>query len=244
MALTACKSFPTKTEVIVLVPPKLVFNANIKDFGVHVSGPADCAKHVQNGIEAAAVKGELAPIIEGLRYLDGPLVIDGTVEDCLVEMGRGRLKGKITFSHETRSLHHELVSHETNRPGASRDEVRDVLVKQAVRQVESVFVPIEKKEVRDLQGSNGPILVALYEKNFGHALELLTEWLRKDPKDFYAWFNSGIAHEGLKQCDKAVESYQRASDLNSSEEYSRRLSRAKKDCDNYKMIQERRQPKE
>ena len=244
LVLAACGTFPQKTTVIVIVPPKLMLNANIKDFDVQVSGPSDCARDIQTGIEAAAVKGELAPTIKGFRYLDGPLVIEGTVEDCPMEMGRGKLKGKIVFLHETKPLHHELVSLETNRPGASRDEVREFLVRQAVKQVATVFVPSEKKEVRDLQGSNGPVLIALYEQNFRHALELLPELVRKDPKDFYAWFNYGIAHEGLKQFDKAVESYQRAFDLNPSEEYSRRLSRAKHDRDNYRIIQERSQPKE
>ncbi|CUS37888.1 hypothetical protein COMA2_40077 [Candidatus Nitrospira nitrificans] len=235
------------TIVEVPVKPKLVLPGNIGEFRIQdFGGPADCARDLWTGIHELAVRGKLTPVDPRFRSVEEPLHITGTIEDCSLRMGYGALKATITLSLGEKPLHQELVRQETTRPGASREEVRGILVDRAVKQVASIFVSDWKSELREVcaQGSSDPVWIALHDKNWKHARELVSELTRKDSQDHCAWFNSGITHEGLKQFDEAVRSYQKAVDVDQNEKYSQALSRAKRSLDSFRAINAERRPGE
>ncbi len=55
---------------------------------------------------------------------------------------------------------------------------------------------------------------ALDAGNYKLAIELLSQALEKDPKDYYAQFNLGLAYSGAAQYKEAIDAYRRTLELN------------------------------
>ena len=230
VVLSGCQ----KHNVIVDVPVKAKFTppGNIKEFVVHpFEGPAECASDLEKGIHArAANAGDLAPAISGLPDLDGPLEVKGKVDACSMRMGYGMLNATLLLSHGGKQLYQEAVREETNRPGASPEEVRATLVDRVIKRFASIFVSGKKQEIRELrpQGGSDPGLMAMKEKNYKLAIELWTKRIGDDPKDHRAWYNRGIAHEGLWGFREATADYKKALELERDELYLQAFVRAEK----------------
>jgi len=236
--------------VIVDVPvkPKFIPPGNIKEFEVrNFEGPVECAKDLQAGIHArAANAGDLAPTIIGLPDLDGPLEIRGRVDACSMRMGYGMLNATMLLSHGGKQLHQELVREETNRPGASTEEVRTTLVDRAIMKFAAIFVPGKKSEIRELrpEGGSDPVLIAMKEKNWKLAIEILSKRVNEDSKDHRAWYHRGIAHEGLWEFREAVADYKKTVELERDETYMQTLVRAEKTVQDLTTIEQAKKARE
>lgn len=223
-----------KYVVIVEVPvkPKFIPPGNIKEFEVlNFEGPSECAKDLQEGIHTrAANAGDLAPAIPGLPDLDGPLEVKGRVDACLMRMGYGMLNAIMMLSHGGKQLHQEIVREETNRPGASMEEVRTTLVDRAIKRFASIFVTGKRSEIREVRpkGGNDPGWVAVNGKNWKMAIELWSKQIGEEPTDHRAWYNRGIAHEGLWEFHEAAVNYRKAVELDRDELYMQALVRVEK----------------
>lgn len=232
-AITVLGGCATNYSVIVDVPVKQKFNppGNIKEVDVHkFEGPLECAGELQNGIQARAANGGLRITIPGLPDLEGPLDINGRVDACSIRMGYGSLNTTMVLSHGGKLLHQEIVREETNRPGASTEEVRTILVERAANRFASIFVPGKRSELRAVRpkGGHDPGWVALRDKNWKLAVALWAKRVGEDPADHRAWYNRGIAHEGLWEFREAMADYRKALELEQDELYAQALVRAEK----------------
>lgn len=232
-AITVLGGCATNYSVIVDVPVKPKFNppGNIKEVDVHkFEGPLECAGELQNGIQARAANGGLRITIPGLPDLEGPLDINGKVDACSIRMGYGSLNATMVLSHGGKLLHHEIVREETNRPGASTEEVRTTLVERASNRFASIFVPGKRSELRVARpkGGHDPGWIALRDKNWKLAVALWAKQVGEDPADHRAWYNRGIAHEGLWEFREAMADYRKALELEQDELYAQALVRAEK----------------
>lgn len=229
LSLAGCQKYLVRVEVP--VPPKFIPPGNIKEVNVpKFEGPLECTGDLQNGIQARAANGGFRHTIPGLPELDGPLDITGKVDTCAMRMGHGVLNATMMLSHGGRQLRQEVVNEETNRPGASTEEVRTTLVKRVVDNFASIFVPGKRREIREVRprGESDPGLVALRDGNSKLAAEIWTKEVNEDPGNHRAWYNRGIAHEGLGKFREAVADYKKASELKQDELYTRALVHAEK----------------
>ncbi len=229
VSLSGCKTY----RVIVEVPvsPEFKPPGNIKEVNVQkFEGPTECAGELQNGVHARAANGGFTITIPGLLDLEGPLDIYGKVDTCTVRMGHGVLNATMVLSHGGKQLRQEIVKEETNRPGASTEEVRTTLVSRVIQRFAAIFVPGKKSEIREVRprGESDPGLVALRDKNWQLAAEIWTNEVKEDPGKHRAWYNRGIAHEGLGKFREAVADYKKASELEQDELYTRALIHAEK----------------
>ena len=231
LVLSGCHK-PYVIIVDVPVKPKFTPPGNIREFEVRAfEGPTECASDLQKGIHArAANAGDLAPAIPGLPDLDGPLEVKGKVDACSMRMGYGMLNATMMLSHGGKQLYQEVVREETNRPGASPEEVRATLVDRVIKRFASIFVSGKKQEVRELrpQGASDPGLIAAREKNWKLAIQIWGKRVKEDPKDHRDWYNRGVAYEGDGQLPEAVNDYKKAVELERDELYMTILSRAEK----------------
>jgi len=218
--------------VDVPVPPKIMFDTNIKEYTVsEFEGPSECASDIKEGIDTAAKNsGYLVPAIPGLPDLDGPLEVKGKVSTCSMKMGYGAMNTAMVLWHGGRQLHQEVVKEETNRPGASVEEVRATLIQRTVDRFVKSFLPTKKPEVRELrpQGSHDLGWMAMREKNWRQAIETWSTRTKEDPSNHRAWYSRGVAHEANSQLPEAVADYKKAVELNPEELYLRMLSHAQK----------------
>ena len=223
-----------KHVVFVDVPVKAKFtpSGNIKEFDVHnFDGPAECAKDLQEGIRArAANAGDFTMTIPGLPDLDGPLEVRGRVDTCSTRMGYGVLNATMMLSHGGKQLYQEIVREETNRPGASIEEVRTILVDRAINRFVAIFVTGKKSEMREVRphGGSDPGWVAAQAKNWRLAIESWSKRISGEPTDHQAWYNRGIAHEGLWEFREAAADYKKAVELERDELYMQALVRVEK----------------
>ncbi|BFU89789.1 MAG: hypothetical protein NTAFB01_09760 [Nitrospira sp.] len=228
--LSGCQKY----VVIIDVPvkPKFIPPGNIKEFEVHnFEGPPECAKDLQAGIHTrAANAGDLAPAIPGLPDLDGPLEVKGRVDACSVRMGYGMLNATMMLSHGGKQLYQEIVREETNRPGASMEEVRTTLVDRVIKRFASIFVTGKRSEMREGRPNCGsdPGWMAATGKNWKLAIELWSKRIGEEPTDHRAWYNRGIAHEGLWEFRDAAADYKKAVELERDALYMQALVRVEK----------------
>jgi len=224
----------TKAMVIVDVPvkPKFLPPGNIKEFKVLAfEGAPECASDLQEGIHArAANAGDLAVHIPGLPDLDGPLEVKGKVDACSMRMGYGALNATMILSHGGKQLYQEIVREETNRPGASLEEVRATLVRRATKQFAEIFVPGRRSEIREMRpdGTSDPGWVAAQAKNWKVAIESWSRRISEEPTDHRALYNRGVAYEGLWAFRDAAADYQKAMGLERDELYVQALVRVER----------------
>jgi tetratricopeptide (TPR) repeat protein len=248
VALSGCHKYIVVVDVP--VKPKFIPPGNIKEFKVHAfEGPAECAKDLEQGIYARAANAkDLAPTIPELPDLDGPLEVKGKVDACSMRMGYGMLNATMMLSHGGNQLYHEIVREETNRPGASSEEVRATLVERVIKQFASIFVPGKKPEIREIrpQGSSdsGWIAISGNNKNWKLAIEFWSKRISEEPKDDRAWYNRGIAHEGLWEFREAVADYKKAVELERDELYMHALVRSEKTLQNIMVIEAAKKSRE
>lgn len=230
VSLSGCQKY----NVIVDVPvkPKFTSPGNIKEFEIHAfEGPAECARDLEKGIHGlAANAGDFVPMIIGLPDLEGPLDVKGKVDACSMRMGYGMLNATMLLSHGGKHLYQEVVREETNRPGASSEEVRATLIDRVIKRFASIFVSGKKQEIRVLrpQGGSDPGLMAMKEKNYKLAIELWNKQIGEDSNNHRAWYNRGIAHEGLWEFREAAADYKKAVELERDELYLQAFVRAEK----------------
>lgn len=228
ISVAGCPEY--KVIVKVPVPPKITFDRNIKEYQIYeFAGPAECASDIKEGIDAKAKNsGYLVPTIIGLPDLDGPLDIKGRVDTCSLRMGYGVIKATMALSHGGRQLHQETVNEETNRPGASTDEVRAALIDRTVNRFVGIFLPTEKPEMRELRpkGGQDPGWISARDRNWLSAIDTWTKRVGEDPKDHRAWYSRGVSYEANGQLPEAIKDYKKAVELEPTELYLRMLSRA------------------
>ena len=251
LLLGGCPWFPKPVVLVTVevpVKPKLMLDGNIKEFQIHnFEGPVECAQELHNGIYAKAVTSkDLVPTIIGLPDLDGPLEIKGMVDKCSMRMGYGVLNATMQFWHGGKQLHQEVVKEETNRPGASTEEVRATLVERVIKRVALIFLPDQKPELRECRplGSADPGCTAAKENNWKLGIDFWSKHLAQNQNDARAWYNRGIAHEGLKKFPEAVADYKKAVELERDELYVRVLGRAEKAVQDIAVIDRARKARE
>jgi len=253
LSLTAggCHFFPWSPKYVVIVDvpvkPKFVPPGNVKEADVHqFEGAPECARDLQGGVQAEAIKGGFTRPIPGLPDLDGPLDIHGRVDVCSLRMGYGALNATMTLSHGGNVWHQEVVKEETNRPGASTEEVRATLVDRVITKFSSIFLPGVKREIRELRplGGNDPGWVACKEKNWKFAVENWTTRIGEDPKEDRAWYNRGVAREGLGDVRAAVADYKKAVELDRDDLYVQALVHAERIAQDLVVIEAARKARE
>lgn len=234
MVLSALGGCAKPSIVIVHVPvkPKFQLPENIKEFKVHYfEGPVECAAELQKGVHAKTVNaGDLVPTIDGLPDLEGPLEVKGTVDQCTVRMGYGALNASMSLWHGGKQLFQEVVKEETNKPGASAEEVRETLVNRGIKRFTLIFVSDKRSEIREgrPRGTSDPWWVAASQGNWKLAVALLSKRVSEEPKDAQSWYNRGVAHEGNEEPREAVAAYKQAVDLERDDLYVNALVRAEK----------------
>jgi len=229
VSLSGCQKYFVTVEVP--IPPKFTPPGNVKEVNVQkFEGPIECAGELQNGVKARAANGGFTITIPGLDDLEGPLDINGKVDTCVVRMGHGVLNATMVLSHGGKQLRQEIVKKETNRPGASTEEVRTTLVQQVESSFASIFIPGKKSEVREVRprGESDPGLMALRDKNSKLAVEIWTKEINENSGNHRAWYNRGVAHEGLGKFREAVDDYKKALELEQDELYTRAQVHAEK----------------
>ncbi|MEC4889180.1 MAG: tetratricopeptide repeat protein [Nitrospira sp.] len=222
----------SKAFVIVDVPvkPEFIPPGSIREVDVHAfQGPQECAPELEKGVKARAVE-DFTVTIPGLPDLEGPLEVDGTVEKCSMRMGYGVLNATMRLSHAGKPLYQKTVREESNRPGASTEEMQAALVKRVIDKFAAMFVSGKRGELREGRplGSADPGWIAAKEKNWKLAIEFWSKHLAQNQNDARAWYNRGIAHEGLWEFKEAVADYKKASELERDDVYTQALVRAEK----------------
>lgn len=232
LLIVGCSPQRYSLTVEVPIKPKFAPPGNIKEFAIaNFEGPAECASDLQKGIHAKAVNaGDFVPTIPGLPDLDGPLEVKGIVDSCSMRMGYGVLNARMQLWHGGKQLYQEVVKEETNRPGASAEEVRTTLVDRAVKMFAGIFVSGKRSEIREgrPRGASDPWWVAATQKHWPMAIESLTTRITAEPKDAPSWYNRGLAHEGKGESREAVADYKKAVELDGGEFYVQALVRAEK----------------
>jgi Tetratricopeptide repeat len=229
VSLSGCQKYFVTVEVP--IPPKFTPPGNIKEVNVQkFEGPIECAGELQNGVQARAANGGFTNTIPDLPDLEGPLDINGKVDACAIRMGHGVLNATMVLSHGGKQLRQEIVKEETNRPGASTEEVRTTLVHRVENSFASIFVPGKKSEIREVRpkGKSDPGWIAADRKDWKQAVEWWSKWISEDPTDHRAWYSRGVAHEGLGKFREAVDDYKKALKLEQDELYTRALVHAEK----------------
>ncbi len=232
---TACATTQQKGVLVdVTVPPQVdlkTLSGDISTINVReIAGDANCAAPLKTKIGALIVnagifKKEIAGFEEG-----GSAAVDvtGTVDKCGVEMGRGALSATFSLLYNGQVWRTFIVNKDTNRPGASEAEVRDVLVDRAARSFVSMFIPTTRQEVRvfkpvspDDQG-----IMAAMGSNWEMAIQLWTKRVNQFPKDHNALYNRGVAWEARGDLRKAIADYRRAAENDKDPLYVEALARA------------------
>lgn len=136
----------------------------------------------------------------------------------------------MTLSHGGNVWHQKVIKEEVDRPGASREEVRATLVDRVIKKFSSIFLPGVKREIRELRplGGNDPGWVACKGKNWKFAVETWTTRIGEDPKEDRAWYNRGVAREGLGDFRAAVTDYKKAVELDGDDLYVKALVHAER----------------
>lgn len=230
----ACATQQKGVLVDVTVPPQVdlkTLSADINTINVRdIAGDGSCAAPLKTKItsiivNAAIFKKEIAGFEEG-----GSAVVDvtGSVDKCAVEMGRGAISASFSLLYNGQVWRTFIVNKDTNRPGASEAEVRDVLVDRAARAFASMFIPTTRQEVRvfkpvspDDQG-----ITAAMASNWEMAIQLWTKRINQFPKDHNALYNRGVAWEARGDLRKAIADYRRAAESAKDPLYAESLARA------------------
>lgn len=161
-------------------------------------------------------------------------------------MGYGALNAMMTISHGGNVWHQEVVKEETNRPGASTEEVRTTLVDRVIKKFSSIFLPGVKSEIRELRplGGSDPGWVISKEKNWKFAAEIWSKRIGEDLKEDRAWYNRGVAHEGIGDFRTAVADYKKAVELDRDDLYVQTLVHAERIAQNLLVIEAARKSRE
>jgi tetratricopeptide (TPR) repeat protein len=229
-ALSACAGNSKAVIVNVLVPPEVTFGDHIKEVKIErFDGVSLCAQPLQAKVESLATNAELYRRgIAGLEEATETLEVRAKVETCTVRLGFGSLRSQFSVWHMGTQLRQEVISEQTNRPGAPEDEVRDVLVDRVAQQFARVFLPTSKKELRVFRpiGDNDAALVAAMNDNLSVAIDLWGKRLKDMPTDDRAYYNRGVAYEASGQLPAAIKDYRKAMELGKDELYGQALARS------------------
>ncbi len=230
----ACATQQKGVLVDVTVPPQVdlkTLSGDINTINVReIAGDHNCAAPLKTKIASLIVnagifKKEIAGFEEG-----GAAAVDvtGAVDKCGVEMGRGALSANFSLLYNGQVWRTFIVNKDTNRPGASEAEVRDVLVDRVARAFVSMFIPTTRQEVRvfkpvapDDQG-----ITAAMGSNWDMAIQLWTKRIGQFPKDHNALYNRGVAWEARGDLRKAIADYKRAAENDKDPLYIESLARA------------------
>lgn len=220
--------------VDVTVPPQVDLKAlsgDINTINVRgITGDGACAGPLKTKISSIIVnadifKKEIAGFEEG-----GSASVDvtGIVDKCSVEMGHGALSANFSLVYNGQVWRTFIVNKDTNRPGASEAEVRDVLVDRVARAFVSMFIPTTRQEVRVFKpvAPDDKGITAAMSSNWDMAVQLWTKRINQFPKDHNALYNRGVAWEARGDLRKAMADYKRAADNDKDPLYVESLARA------------------
>ncbi len=220
--------------VDVTVPPTIdlkTLSGDINTINVRdIKGDASCATPLKTKIGSLIVNADIfKKEIAGFEEAGSAAIdVTGTVDKCSVEMGRGALSANFSLLYNGQVWRTFIVNKDTNRPGASEAEVRDVLVDRVSRSFVSMFIPTSRQEVRvfkpvapDDQG-----ITAAMGSNWEMAIQLWTKRINQFPKDHNALYNRGVAWEARGDLKKAMADYRRAADNDKDPLYIEALARA------------------
>lgn len=231
---SACATQQKGVLVDVTVPPQVdlkTLSGDINTINVReIAGDKSCAVPLKTKIasiivNAAIFKKEIAGFEEG-----GAAAVDvtGTVDKCAAEMGHGALSASFSLLYNGQVWRTFIVNKDTNRPGASEAEVRDVLVDRVSRAFVAMFIPTTRQEVRvfkpvspDDQG-----ITAAMASNWEMAIQIWTKRISQFPKDDNALYNRGVAWEARGDLKKAIADYRRAAGSAKDPLYVESLARA------------------
>ena len=231
----ACASTQQKGVLVdVTAPPQVDLKAlsgDINTINVRgITGDANCAAPLKTKISSLIVNaGIFKKEIAGFEEEGSAAVeVTGAVDKCAVDMGSGALSANFSLLYNGQTWRTFIVNKDTNRPGASAAEVREVLVDRVARSFVSMFIPTTRQEVRvfrpvspDDQG-----ITAAMASNWDMAVQIWTKRIGQFPKDHNALYNRGVAWEARGDLRKAVKDYKRAAGNDKDPLYIEALARA------------------
>ncbi len=233
MNLASCATVPKGVIVDITVSPENILPEEVGAVSVRdIDGDGYCAAPLKNMLESLINKAAVYELdISGLEDPETTVIIEGKIEECNIKPGYGNVSATFVMFHDNRRIHIETDSENSNRPGASKSEVRDVLLKRLAKKYASRFLPVTRKELRIFKKgeSHTAAISSAENRNWDMAIRLWTELIIKNRKNHQAFYNRGIAYEaggGVKNLERAIRDYKTAIAIKKDSLYIKALSRA------------------
>lgn len=241
IVLGACQS-GKQVLVEVMYPPKASIPAKVKEIEVEeFLGSVECAKLFKPKLITKVTEGGVYTIaVTGLSEPEETLTIKGMVTTCSPSQGSGTLNTEVSGWYMGNQVHQAVVVENTTRPGASPNEVRDVLVDRVTVRMGKDLLPTKRKEVRTflpIDGDGDSGVTAASGGNWKLAIETFGKQLKDKPGEHRAWYNRGVAYEANAQFELAVKDLQKAIELKRKALYVEELARADKGLQHQRSIQ-------
>lgn len=228
-----CATVSKGVIVNITVAPEIILPEGVGMVSVRdIEGDGYCAAVLKNILESLINRADIYELdISGLEDPETTAVIEGKIEECNIKPGYGNVSATFVMFHNNRRIGIETPSESSNRPGASKSEVRDVLLKRLAKKYVSRFLPVTKKELRIFkEGESHTAAISSAEnKNWPLAIELWTKLIVKNRKNHEAFYNRGIAREAggsVKNLERAIGDYKTAIAIKKDALYIQALSRA------------------
>lgn len=220
--------------VDVTVPPQVnlkLLSEDIKTVNMKsVDGDKSCAGPLKSKIDELITNAEVFKKEIGGFEESGSTAIDiqGKVEKCAIDMGYGTISATFSFVYNGQAWKTFNITKDTNRPGATPSEVREVLIDKVAKVLVQKFIPTTQQELRVFKplGADDTGIQSAMNSNWTMAIDAWTKKLKKTPADHALLYNRGVAYEARGDLKKAIADYQKALELAKDELYVQALARA------------------
>lgn len=221
--------------VDVTVPPQVnlkLLSEDIKTVNMKsLDGDKSCAGPLKSKIDELITNAEVFKKEIGGFEESGSTAIDikGKVTACNIDMGYGTISASFSLVYNGQEWKTFNITKDTNRPGATAAEVREVVVDKVAKMLVLKFIPTKQQELRVFKplGPDDTGVQAAMNSNWSMAIDSWGKKLKKTPTDHAMLYNRGVAYEARGDLKKAIADYQKALEIAKKDElYVQALARA------------------